>query len=154
MPFLQFFVIAKILFSTIPNPSGSYSQHVYLGPIDAAAVVIILDSGLSIHASLKISSLTLSDLAVLIGTDCQGTMFITQHTWARLWQVGTGNAQCTPMDWQSAVGDIANISPTGDWKSALVGRCVRNADPIVGTNRRYSADSKFESALEPVGASR
>ena len=51
------------------------------------------------------------------------------------------NAQCTPTDWQSAVGDI-------------VGRCVPNGDPIVGVNRRYSADSKFESALEPVGASR
>ena len=35
-----------------------------------------------------------------------------------------------------------------------VGRCVPNGDPIVGANRRYSADSKFESALEPVGASR
>ena len=46
------------------------------------------------------------------------------------------------------------ISPTGDWKSAFVGRCVPNADPIVGVNRRYSADSKFESAFEPVGASR
>ena len=46
------------------------------------------------------------------------------------------------------------ISPTGDSKSALVGRCVPNADPIVAANRRYSADSKFESALEPVGASR
>ena len=46
------------------------------------------------------------------------------------------------------------ISPTADWESAFVGRCVPNADPIVGANRRYSADSKFESALEPVGASR
>ena len=46
------------------------------------------------------------------------------------------------------------ISPTGDWKSVFVGRCVPNADPIVGANRRYSADSKFESALEPVGAGR
>ena len=48
------------------------------------------------------------------------------------------NAQCTP----------------ADWESAFVGRCVPNADPIVGANRRYSADSKFESALEPVGTSR
>ena len=40
------------------------------------------------------------------------------------------------------------ISPTGDRKSALVGRCVPNADPIVGANRLYSADSKFESAFE------
>ena len=46
------------------------------------------------------------------------------------------------------------ISPTADWQSALVGRCVPNGDPIVEANRRYSADSKFESALEPVGASR
>ena len=46
------------------------------------------------------------------------------------------------------------ISPTADWESAFVGRCVPNADSIVGANRRYSADSKFESALEPVGASR
>ena len=38
------------------------------------------------------------------------------------------------------------ISPTADWESAFVGRCVLNADPIVGANRRYSADSKFESA--------
>ena len=44
--------------------------------------------------------------------------------------------------------------PTADWESAFVGRCVPNADPIVGANRRYSADSQFESALEPVGASR
>ena len=58
------------------------------------------------------------------------------------------NAQCTPTDWQSA------ISPTADWESAFVGRCVPNAAPIVGVRRRYSADSKFESALEPVGASR
>ena len=43
------------------------------------------------------------------------------------------------------------ISPTADWELAFVGRCVPNADPIVGANRRYSADSKFESALEPVG---
>ena len=46
------------------------------------------------------------------------------------------------------------ISPTADRESAFVGRCVPNADPIVGANRPYSADSKFESALEPVGASR
>ena len=38
------------------------------------------------------------------------------------------------------------ISPTADWELAFVGRCVLNADPIVGANRRYSADSKFESA--------
>ena len=38
------------------------------------------------------------------------------------------------------------ISPTADWESAFVGRCVPNADPIVGANRRYSDDSKFESA--------
>ena len=31
------------------------------------------------------------------------------------------------------------ISPTADWESAFVGRCVLNADPIVGANRRYSA---------------
>ena len=43
------------------------------------------------------------------------------------------------------------ISPTADWESVFVGRCVPNAHPIVGANRRYSADSKFESALEPVG---
>ena len=46
------------------------------------------------------------------------------------------------------------LSPTADWESALVGRCVPNGDPTVGANRRYSADSNFESALEPVGASR
>ena len=46
------------------------------------------------------------------------------------------------------------IAPTADWESALVGRCVPNGDPTVGANRRYSADSYFESALEPVGASR
>ena len=46
------------------------------------------------------------------------------------------------------------ISPTADWESAFVGRCVPNADPIAGVRQRYSADSKLESALEPVGASR
>ena len=46
------------------------------------------------------------------------------------------------------------LSPTADWESALVGRCVPNGDPTVGANRRYSANSNFESALEPVGASR
>ena len=57
-------------------------------------------------------------------------------------------AQCELPVW----GSNAQCTPT-DWESAFVGRCVPNADPIVGANRRYSADSKFESALEPVGAS-
>ena len=54
------------------------------------------------------------------------------------------NAQCTPTDSQSAVGDIANC------RLRIVGRCVQNADPIVGANRRYSADlnrRKSQSAL-------
>ena len=46
----------------------------------------------------------------------------------------------------------AQRTPT-DWQSALVGRCVPNADQIVGANQRYSADSKFELAIEPVSAS-
>ena len=43
--------------------------------------------------------------------------------------------------------------PTENRRSS-VGVHVPSVDPIVGANRRYSADSKFESALEPVGASR
>ena len=46
------------------------------------------------------------------------------------------------------------ISPTADGESAFVWRLVPHDDPIVGANRRYSADSKFESALEQVGTSR
>ena len=52
---------------------------------------------------------------------------------------GVDYARRTPTDFQS------DISPTADWKSALVGRCVLVANSIVGVNRRYSADSNFET---------
>ena len=42
----------------------------------------------------------------------------------------------------------------GETKWSLVGRCVPNAHPIISVSRRYFADSKFESALDPVNTSR
>ena len=92
--------------------------------------------------------------------------FACAHTGSRYWLVEStlfGDHVNLRLHWEFSLMLNAHlptgsrqlaISPTADWEPAIVGRCLPNADPIVGANRRYSADSKFESALEPVGASR
>ena len=45
--------------------------------------------------------------------------------------------------------------PTENRRSSVgVYQTPTRSSALIGANRRYSADSKFESALEPVGASR